>query len=134
MGPDWRDCIVTFIDLPGVRKLAPLDSGGSTHHNHAVWELTYENAVTLEQGTGTTDLVFHPLDLYTYDDLLQARAEGIFTQLLPITIAAGTVCRRISNLTRSDSLPGDSMRARVAGRGGSPDRIGTSFVASATQE
>jgi len=29
MGPDWRDCIVTFIDLPGVRKLAPLDSAGS---------------------------------------------------------------------------------------------------------
>jgi hypothetical protein len=29
MGSDWRDCIVTFIDLPGVKKLASANSAGS---------------------------------------------------------------------------------------------------------
>ena len=29
MGLDWRDCIFTFIDLPGVKKLAPSDGAGS---------------------------------------------------------------------------------------------------------
>jgi hypothetical protein len=29
MGLNWRECIVTFIDLPGVKRLAPTDGAGS---------------------------------------------------------------------------------------------------------
>lgn len=121
MGKSWRDCIIVLIDLPGVRKLAPLKGVGASvmrklhilttrqvphlaNVNHAyVWN---DSVLLVGFVDGTSDSfvrVMREVDTFkrAVDSINTSYAIAVKGQTFPEVDVAGTSADRITVLQAS---------------------------------